>query len=164
MGSLEKSLDERRDAEQRDAQWVEAIDKIAQLTREGTIKWSPVESSAVKASGRAVLSAYQTEFEGRVLLLQETTPEVQPGVIYGADTDPLAAILNYRISQSRSTHRVLSLRIVDNNKSPLFVFPDVPNVVELMAAIKYQLADIDSFLGSLRAYATAEPVKSGSSG
>lgn len=162
MGILEKSLDERQDEEQPDAQWVEAVDKIAQLTREGTIKWSAVETTAMKVPGQTVLSAYQAEFDRRTLLLQETTPEVQTPSGSGATRG--AYVLNTMLGSARFNQRVFSLRIVDDNKSPLFVFPNVPNVVDLMAAIKYQLADIDSFLGSLRAYGTAGPVGSGSSG
>jgi len=163
MGSLETSLSQQQqNEEQPDAQWVEAIDKIAQLTREGTIKWSAVEASAVKALRQIVISAYQDEFEGKTMLLQETMPEARAVTGLGIATDSVAASINAMIGQASSNQKTFSLRIVDDNKSPLFVFPNVPNVVELMAAIKYQLADIDSFLGSLRAYGTTGRVGSGS--
>jgi hypothetical protein len=43
------------------------------------------------------------------------------------------------------------LLIVDETNEPLFTFPDVPQIQDLLAAIKEQLVDISAFLSSLKA-------------
>jgi hypothetical protein len=127
-----------------DKKWADAVSQIIKLTQEGRIKWKPADISTLVATASRITSAYDADYGGKTLRLQQVNPPMDSTDAY------LSAQARIHGEPYLSNDRsVLSLRLVDDNGSPLFVFPNVEAMSELLSAVKYQLADVDTFIEAL---------------
>jgi len=106
--------------------WSEYIKMLTQITRTKQVQWTAASSD--RGSG------YRTEFAGRQLWLRDVS---------------FIAALDRAFGTSKPFGGV-ELQIVDDEGNPLFIFPDVPELKDLLAACKTQLAGLDSFFSALK--------------
>lgn len=159
MGSLTEALEDSNKSkdDERKQKWVEAVINLTRLTESRNLRWSSAERENLKPSNQLVLSAYQAKFDvdETTLLLQETVPDpeatkrVRPELLGFAAESDLSRIMGAIKNSSPS----VTLRILDDKGASLFVFPQVSEVTFLLAAVKYQIANVDQFLNNLRSYA-----------
>ena len=115
-------------------QWSEYARVITDLTRKGTLVWEVIDSAEDS------ISEYRSEFSGHHIHLVRRFVVIR---------DPIAlAIASLNDIRTKKTEVVLSL--VDDAGGTLFVFPDVPDLIYLLAAVKAQLANVDGFLSALK--------------
>ena len=136
--------------------WTDAVNDLVALTESRDIQWTTADSSSFPALGKdtsdreiAVQAVYEAEYKEKRLQLQETgvqLPQVgnplQNGTFSGGWRKPVVQEVALRTADGR-------LRLLDAKANVVFVFPQTPNMVELLAAVKYQIADVESFLKML---------------
>lgn len=136
--------------------WVNGVNDLVALTESRDIQWTTADPSSFPALGKdasgrdiAVQAVYEAEYKGKRLQLQETgvqLPQVgtplQNGTFSGGWRKTVVQEVALRTADGR-------LRLLDAKANVVFVFPQTPNMVELLAAVKYQIADVESFLKML---------------
>ncbi len=140
-----------------DAKWVDAINDLVALTKTRDIIWAAIDHRAFPAPGKdalgreiAIQAVYEADYKDKRIQLQETgvhlpqagTP-LQAGGFSGGWKRSVVQEAALQTADAR-------LRLLDANRNIVFVFPQAPNMIELLSAVKYQVADVESFLKMLR--------------
>jgi len=140
-----------------DAKWVDAINDLVVLTKSRDITWAAIDHRAFPALGKdalgreiAIQAVYEADYKDKRIQLQETgvqlpqagTP-LQAGGFSGGWKQSVIQEVAFQTADAR-------LRLLDTNRNVVFVFPQVSNMIELLAAVKYQVADVEAFLKMLR--------------
>lgn len=133
---------------QSDTKWEEAAARIVDLTRQSKIKWAAVNAADVPSYGYSTrtLAAYDASYAGKTLRLIETgfMPRANGVLVPGRHvTGTKEADADNIIGTG------VSLKIVDDFGTALFVFPATEAINQLLSEIKSQLADVDGFLEAL---------------
>jgi len=113
-----------------------AISKINRLTQEGEIKWTKAEEAPkclTTGTDDKILNFYLTSYENRNLGIYEERYQAWDGY-----------------SERFSWEQRIVLAIFDSDwKQREWEFPQKPGLYDLYRSVEYQVADVDSFLGSL---------------
>lgn len=151
-----------------DAYWEKAVERMTELTRAGTLKWDVVDATEAQVSSAGeVIAAYDARYDNKIVRFLEAEPPLpmprSAAAMLHAATQAQAAMLHaatqpsalYSLSgaPARKRQSVYSLALIDVNGAPLFAFPKNVELIELLAAIKYQIAGIESFVNALFAAA-----------
>jgi hypothetical protein len=136
--------------------WPANVQMLTKLTRAGSLKWRIV---AIDPRSRASLSvgAYEAEFADRTLRLQDQAALGMPPNALRDAKGARAWLDNAEKKWGITPDPSFSVRlvIVDENGAPLFLFPDVPDIIDLLAAVKEQVVDLGSFLEAVKLAAAA---------
>jgi hypothetical protein len=113
---------------------VSAIAKLNDLTRRKEITWFSVDPETKKQvrSQRTIKSSYITNYEGRTLRLSECVV-FQKGWL----SDESIETINYM------------LELLDEYGEPIYEFPEVQGMSDLLASVKGQLANVEGLIRSL---------------
>jgi len=143
--------------------WPAYVQMLAKLTREDTLKWRsvalPTRSGASSSlspwdTGSSSLSiesepnlsqwseAYETDFAERRIRLDQRREM--------ARESPMGAVFRQQTGAQRELVNKVTLMLVDRNGAPLFVFPYVSDIQDLLAAVKAQIVDVRSFLTAVK--------------
>ncbi len=115
-------------------QWVEAIGKLLTLTQHRELKWRsnyPREPLAVHP-GAKVDVVYETEYKGKMLRLFESRFRVERGIFSRLDWESEAV-----------------LQVADSSGLSAWTFPHSDITEHLLAAVRYQVAEVGHFLEEL---------------
>lgn len=119
--------------------WQSAVDKMERMTYLKALKWDVVEAQFATASSlNKVFAAYDARYNDQIVRIVEADPGKNNNMIVSM-VDPGRRQFEY------------SLLLIDENGSPLFTFPSNLKLVELVAAIKAQLANAVDFVEALLA-------------
>jgi hypothetical protein len=113
---------------------VSAIAKLNDLTRRKELTWLPIDPETRRQiQGRGLVkSSYVTQYDDRRLRLSECTI-VRPSWS--------------RDDATRDTNYVLE--ILDDFGDPIYEFPEVQGISDLLASVKGQLANVEGLIRSL---------------
>jgi hypothetical protein len=114
--------------------WVEVVVKLMLLTQEGRLHWNRSDPSSLS---NHEVDAYTTEYNGKhIRLTERELPE------------PPKDSLEYRLLSSSGLHSrtVFILEFVDEHGRSLWKFPQTSALRGLMSAVRYQAADVKTFL------------------
>lgn len=116
--------------------YAKAVDRMTELTNAHVLKWDVADVADAKVSSQQkVLAAYDARYDNKTVRFLEMEAPI-------GSEGRLSLLMNGRRSEN-------SLALIDRNGSPLFAFPKNLELIELLAAIKRQIADIDSFISAL---------------
>jgi hypothetical protein len=123
---------------------VNAIAKLNDLTRRHVLTWSTLNGA--KEDAREIKSSYWAAYEGRRLRITE----------YGAPRSSSKWAQAAYDHPSRERNRVedqprYKLEIVDDERSPIYVFPNVQGIADLFATARAQSVDVEGLIKSLLA-------------
>ncbi len=103
-----------------------------------------------------VIAAYDARYDNKIVRFLEAEPPLpMPGSVTAMLHDLAQSPTLYGLpgAPARKRQSVYSLALIDVNGAPLFAFPKNVELIELLAAIKYQIAGIESFVNALFAAA-----------
>lgn len=120
------------------ADFVTAIAKLNELTRQRLMKWQSTQPIRLADS---VGSAYETAYQGRRLRIVEYTPPRVRGFFQSPHSQE-------RVYGAAPPKDVV-LEIVDDQGQIIFEFPKVQGITDLFDTIKLQLSDVEDFIKSL---------------
>lgn len=136
--------------------WKNAVKRMAELTRANKLRWETVDAANAKASSsRKIHSAYDAVYDGKTARFLETEPNSRAMTALEKmfqETDGLLRPYDTRPQQD-APQKEYRLLLVDTNGVALFVFPNGLPLIELLKAIKTQIADVESFVNALFAAA-----------
>lgn len=119
---------------------VEAVAKLIRLTQDGTIRWSSAEPPEylLGDSEDYVETVFTASHDNRNLRLYNR--------IYKADVIPLLQTISSPSSLWKSE---VNLEIVDSSYNPIWTFPRVTPLIDLLDSVRYQVADVNDFIEGL---------------
>lgn len=116
----------------KDNEWPEYVKMLSKLTKQRKIKWQASAGPKWK-NGSPIPPSYDSEFAERHLRLQEREQSLSSLMGLFPEVAPAQLV------------------IVDEAGNILFVFPDVPEIQDLLAAVKEQMVDLSDFLTQIKA-------------
>jgi len=125
-------------------QWIDVIAKLIKLTQEEKIKWSssaPPENLSGEKD-RYVETTFLAEYKGKKLRLYQRHLKVEepPPFVFVA--------VSSGIKFPYWTSRIM-LEIVDSSGRPLWEFPQVGPLNDLLTSVKYQVSGVKDFIDKL---------------
>ena len=118
---------------------IETITKLIQLTQENKLKWRSEKSPTTL--GREGQDIVETIFlardKNRNLRLYSKSYKVTISSIYGAF---------FQGDDKEKWRTDVALEILDEAMNPIWEFPPLPPLSDLLAAVQYQVAEIDDFI------------------
>jgi hypothetical protein len=123
--------------------FVAAIGNLNDLTRRRIVLWHPATPVRL---GQSLGTGYETDYEGRKLRLVEYNPPRVQGH-YASLT--VAGAIETKLGLPPQRDRVLE--IIDDDGIPLFEFPKVQGVSDLLDTVRAQSADVEGLVKSLMA-------------
>ncbi len=136
--------------------WKKAVERMVELTKANRLKWETVDAAGAKvSSSRKVYSAYDAVYDGRTARFLETEPSTQAITALQKVLEESDGLLRLygTAPQQHTQQKEYQLLLVDSNGVALFLFPNGLPLIELLAAIKAQIADVESFVNALFAAA-----------
>jgi hypothetical protein len=124
--------------------FVSAIANLNDLTRRRIVLWHPTDPVRLAQS---LGTGYETEYEGRKLRLVEYNPPRVQGHFLG-QIAATAAIAS-KLGAPPQADRVLE--IIEDGGMPLFEFPKIQGITDLMDTVRAQQVDVEGLVRSLMA-------------
>ncbi len=123
--------------------WVDAVTRMIELTQQGKMRWNIVDPQGALAEEENRVSAvFQTVYNGKELRAYQKKVRVRPLGGTLASTLPPA--------KSRPLFRRIGiLEFVNDEGTPLWKFPQVDALSDLVTAAEYQVAGVNEFLNDL---------------
>jgi hypothetical protein len=118
--------------------FVNAIAKLNDLTRRGLIKWGRAQPVQL---AETIGTAYEAAHEGRRLRLVEYSPPRVRGFFQGRSAREFV--------HGATREHELVLEIVDDEGGPVFEFPKVQGISDLLDTVRSKLTDVEGFIRSL---------------
>ncbi len=114
--------------------WVEAIWKLMTLTQRRELKWRSNYPQIPPSghSGGSVDVVYETEYKGKMLRVFESRFRVERGMFSRLDWESEAV-----------------LQVADSSGLSAWTFPHSDITEHLLAAVRYQVADVGHFIEEL---------------
>jgi hypothetical protein len=114
--------------------WAHFIAQLIERTQDRRVEWSsyiPKQSDAASA----IDVVYQTKYADKALRLYKAKRAVDQSPFWSA--------------VSPAARDEIVLKIVDQDQKEVWAFPESPALVDLLTAVKYQVAKVDDFLEGL---------------
>ncbi|MFN2455132.1 MAG: hypothetical protein ABR577_13015 [Pyrinomonadaceae bacterium] len=123
--------------------WVDAVTRMIELTQQGKMRWDTVEPQGALAQDENRISpVFQTIYNGKGLRVYHKKVRVKSlgtGLVAYAPS----------IKSKPLFRRVGVLEFVNNEGAPLWKFPHVDALADLVTAVEYQVAGVNEFLNDL---------------
>lgn len=124
--------------------WIRVVSNLNKLTQDRSLVWAS-EPPTEGLRERGVENTYTARYGSWILRLYSYNVEVE------ATTSGLVTALVYAASSRTKliTVRRTRLEIVDTFQSPLWGFPEVSGLEDLLRSAQYQVADVDGFVAAV---------------
>jgi len=122
--------------------FVDAIAKLIELTREGSIRWTPkaADESLKKDPQDRLGTVFEARHKGRNLRLYERAYRI-------AGVSPILRASG--LFGEGDWHTVVLLEIVNDEGQVLWTFPQMNALRDLLASVRYQSAGVADFIDEL---------------
>jgi hypothetical protein len=135
-------------AEEKD-KWMEFVYRLEELTRDGTLQWTPKRPPEIlrKDPNRLVSIVFETEYKDQQLRLYEEKVNTGRGII-----DPFAALIG---KENSSWRDYIVLELVNKNGA-VWEFPEIWGVRDLLESVKYHVTGVNEYIEAVLADETAK--------
>ena len=130
--------------------WIDAVARMIKLTQDGTLEWEAMKpADSLKQEPDDIIDViFQTTYRDKLLRLYKRTyighrPVSKP---FGAD---LASLLGVKRETEPYRATEVILDFVSNDGLPLWTYPNVAALSDLLSAVQYQVAGVKDFLNEL---------------
>ncbi|MCP9493776.1 MAG: hypothetical protein MSG64_04885 [Pyrinomonadaceae bacterium MAG19_C2-C3] len=132
--------------------WVDAVARMIELTQQGIMRWNSVETTTTASTEQNRTSAiFQTIYNGKALRLYERkVPERRP-ISDEESNSFVLALPSILVDRKYKTVWIpeIVLEFVDSKEEPLWTFPQLSALHDLLTAVQYQAAGVNEFLHDL---------------
>jgi hypothetical protein len=123
--------------------WLDAVTRMIELTQQGKLKWTAESSASTPNDDDRMSAVFTTHYKNKKIRLYAVRVSLKPN-------DLVISTFNRAIGQDPPKWRKkVILEFVNMEGFPLWTFPAIAALFDLLNAVQYQVAGVNEFLDDI---------------